>query len=49
MRYFSVFLSYNASHQATSGNAVSSLVLNGLIQTLAVGVTYSPAAIHLGH
>jgi hypothetical protein len=47
--HFSAYVSYSAEHQLNQGTSIPSLALNGLIQTLAFGVTYAPEAIHLGH
>lgn len=43
------YASYAALHQLTSGINVSGIALNGLSQTLAFGITYSPTGARFGH
>jgi hypothetical protein len=48
-RSFSAFASYTVENQSTSGSTSAIDVFSGLSQVAAVGVTYSPASIHVGH
>ena len=43
------YASYAALHQLTQGLSVSGIALNGLSQTLAFGITYSPIGRRFGH
>lgn len=43
------YASYAALHQLTQGLAVSGIALNGLSQTLAFGITFSPIGPRFGH
>ncbi len=43
------YASYAALHQLTQGLAVSGIALNGLSQTLAFGITFSPIGRRFGH
>jgi hypothetical protein len=45
----SVFLSYSAQQQSAQGLATVTNTQNGISNILAVGLTYSPSLIHLGH
>ncbi len=47
-RVFSVYGSYTAEHQTYSGSFQGINPISGLVQTLAFGVTYSPASLHVG-
>ncbi len=40
------FVSYTLERQIAQGNSISSLALNGVVQTLGFGITYAPAALH---
>ncbi len=44
--HLSAFASYTLERQVAQGNSISSLALNGVIQTLGFGITYAPAALH---
>ena len=46
--HVSAFISYTFQRQLNQGPGISSLALNGDTQTFALGVTYSPDAIHIG-
>lgn len=46
---FSAYVSYTAEDQTGSYVGVGQSAFNGLSQVYAIGVTYSPSAIHLGH
>jgi len=48
-RDFSAFFSYTAVTQSEGSTGVTQAAFNGLSQTFAVGITYSPGALHLGH
>jgi hypothetical protein len=47
-RTISVFASYTAQHQISNGIAQGIAPLQGLVQTLSFGVTYSPSEVRLG-
>ena len=47
-REFSGYVSYTAVTQSENNPGVTQAAFNGLTQIFAVGVTYSPSAIHLG-
>ena len=47
-RTISAYASYSAEHQVAQGVAQGITPLQGLVQTLAFGITYSPSEIHLG-
>ena len=48
LRNLSAFVSYTGQRQLNQGNQVSSLALNGLTQTIAVGLSYAPSAFRIG-
>ncbi len=49
-RDFSLYASYTAERQNSSGNAVDSpLVFSGFTQIIGAGLTYSPRSIRVGH
>jgi hypothetical protein len=45
----SAYVSYTAQRQLNQGASISPLALNGTTQTIAFGVSYSSAAIHIGN
>ena len=47
-RTISAYASYSAQHQISQGVAQGIAPLQGLVQTLAFGVTYSPSEVRLG-
>ena len=47
-RTISAYASYSASHQISQGVAQGISPLQGLVQTLGFGVTYSPSEVRLG-
>ena len=47
-RTLSVFASYSAQHQVAQGVSQGIAPLQGLVQTLAFGITYSPSEVRLG-
>ena len=48
-RSFSGYFSYTAVTQNVSAPGATQTAFNGLSQVFAVGITYSPGALHLGH
>jgi hypothetical protein len=47
-RFLSIYASYSAQHQSYQGSALALGPLNGLQQTIAFGMTYSPSSLHFG-
>jgi hypothetical protein len=47
-REFSTYFSYTAVTQSENNPGVTQAAFNGLTQVFAVGITYSPSALHLG-
>jgi hypothetical protein len=47
-RNLSIYASYTLEHQSVSGSAATVDVFSGLSQIAGFGLTYSPAAMHLG-
>jgi hypothetical protein len=47
-RNLSVYVSYSLQHQKYQGESQGISPLNGNVQTVALGITYSPESIHLG-
>jgi hypothetical protein len=48
LRNLSGYFSYTAQRQTVAG-PVSSNALNGLTQSFAAGISYSPSGLHFGH
>jgi hypothetical protein len=48
-RCFSSYASYTLENQSSQGTAASFNLFNGLAQIASIGLTYSPAVVHLGH
>jgi hypothetical protein len=48
-QFFTGYISYSAQEQAITGAGNTFNGFNGLSQTIAAGITYSPRAIHIGH